>query len=1228
MASNSRVELLRKKFPARIPSPSFLSLYSDSETILRLTAPTTAVMSAGNRFPVHEENMMILRSRRVLIVFIALLGSQTAFGQFANGFAATGQEDKFTIHQNRDLPNGTPTDNRLIGAEGPNWLSSQLFSPLSTGDDLSEDNSSLTVCPSTVFDAGTVFPTGATSYFVVSGDFNYDGKRDLATASDQGVSILLGDGNGRFELPKRIPVSGLTNSIDQADLNGDGVTDLAVTTLGSTAGTVAVLFGTPSGDFSLAGTLQLSGLPQTVRIGDLNGDDNPDIAVTQSGVNSIAVFLGNGSGSFGAATNYPIGANGFGLVVRDFNNDGKQDMIASSGFNQFLSFFAGRGDGTFDSPMVIATPQNNRNIETGDFNRDGKPDLVVVTNTSSYQMMVLFGNNDGTFVPQPLLDFTAGPSQIGVADVNNDGKLDLVSSGGASSGFAYAGSSSVRLGIGDGTFGEEFVFASGASPSSVAIDDFDIDGKPDLAIANLRANDVAILHGDGTGKFGAPLFPTGGTRPTWSATGDFNSDGKPDLAVVDHQSKNISILINNGSGGFNPPTLIAQQIAGNVIAAEDFNLDGKIDLVTGNDGNINGNATLFAYYGNGDGTFGNSTSTSTTVAGQFHSIAVGNITNDNVPDLVLAGTEPVSRILVFNGNGSGVFTAKQTVSLAQPVLHVATGDFDGDGRIDVAATTSLGVAILLNQPNGSLGTATYYRAGINASYLTTGDFNEDSILDLAVANDYTNGDVSILLGNGVGGFKEPTAFTVGNGPAGIAVRDLNGDNHLDLAVANPLSNQAGQNKISVLYGDGSGGFGKANEFIGGLNPRNVVVADFDLDGKPDLAAPNIYSSDVVVLRNTCFSPVSYSFPSVSLGNNVSIPEPVSGLVDVNFNATLSAASTRAVKVKYFTRSTMATGSRDYQPVSGILIFQPGEIVKTIPIAVKSDTVYEYDETVDLFLSDPTNVTLANAHATITIQDDDPPPSISIGDATQTEGNTGTTSFDFPVTVAVVTEKPIVVSFATVGGTATSNADFVRTTGLLTIPVRRQNVTISVPVIGDYAVEPDENFNVVLSNPTGATISDGQGLGTITNDDIAGSIQFGAATYNVNENATNVTLTVTRTGGTASGITVRYSTGGGTATADQDYRSASDTVTFGANETSKTIMLTIVNDAVDEPDETFSVSLSNPTGGGTIGSTSVSQVTIVDNDPPPDVTINDVAVAEGNSGSPNAVFTFPPRADVP
>ena len=386
-----------------------------------------------------------------------------------------------------------------------------------------------------------------------------------------------------------------------------------------------------------------------------------------------------------------------------------------------------------------------------------------------------------------------------------------------------------------------------------------------------------------------------------------------------------------------------------------------------------------------------------------------------------------------------------------------------------------------------------------------------------------------------------------------------------------------------------------------------------------MATPNFNGGNVSVLYNSCFQPAVITQPSASLSADVILTETSGTTVDANFTVTLSAATSRVVRVNYYTSAQTATGTTDYQPAAGTLVSaERNEQNLTIP--VKDDAIDEFDETFKVFLTNPVNVTLNDSQAVVTIVDNDASPAISINDVSVVEGNTGTTSAVFTVTASAASEKPIVVQFATNGGTATSGIDFVRTTGLLTIPARSTSGTISVPVNGDLAIEPDEIFSLNLSNPVNASIADGQGTGTITNDDTGGTIQFSAANYNVNEDVVSATFTVTRTGGTAGGITVQYATSGGTAISEQDFRAASGTLTFAANETSKTFTVVIINDLIDEPDETGNLVLSNPTGGATLGTPSTAIFTIIDNDNAPNITINNVTVSEGNTGTTNATFT--------
>ncbi len=192
-----------------------------------------------------------------------------------------------------------------------------------------------------------------------------------------------------------------------------------------------------------------------------------------------------------------------------------------------------------------------------------------------------------------------------------------------------------------------------------------------------------------------------------------------------------------------------------------------------------------------------------------------------------------------------------------------------------------------------------------------------------------------------------------------------------------------------------------------------------------------------------------------------------------------------------------------------------------------------------------------------------------------------------------------VDYATSDGSATSGADYTATTGTLSFAAGVTTQTITIPVVNDTIQEGDETFTVTLTNPTGTAVSLGApavATVTIADNDVAGSIQFGASSYTVSEASPSVTITVTRTGGTASGATVFYSTSDGTATQPQDYVSTSGTLTFGASQASQTFSVPIVNDTIHEPTETIGLTLSAPGGGASLGARQESVINITDNDP--------------------------------
>ncbi|MFO0906974.1 MAG: cellulase family glycosylhydrolase [Isosphaeraceae bacterium] len=209
---------------------------------------------------------------------------------------------------------------------------------------------------------------------------------------------------------------------------------------------------------------------------------------------------------------------------------------------------------------------------------------------------------------------------------------------------------------------------------------------------------------------------------------------------------------------------------------------------------------------------------------------------------------------------------------------------------------------------------------------------------------------------------------------------------------------------------------------------------------------------------------------------------------MTFTLTLSAPSTSPVSVSFSTADGTATAGSDYAASSGTVTFAPGETSKTVTVNVIRDTLPESNETLFLRLSNAVNATITRAQATGTILDDDfgppPTPSLTIDDQSLAEGQTGTSAMTFHVRLSAASTSTVTVAYGTANGTATAGSDFVATTGTLTFAPGETLKSIVVPIVGDTTYEPDETFSLVLSNPSGATLTRVSGTGTILNDDAA------------------------------------------------------------------------------------------------------------------------------------------------
>ena len=378
------------------------------------------------------------------------------------------------------------------------------------------------------------------------------------------------------------------------------------------------------------------------------------------------------------------------------------------------------------------------------------------------------------------------------------------------------------------------------------------------------------------------------------------------------------------------------------------------------------------------------------------------------------------------------------------------------------------------------------------------------------------------------------------------------------------------------------------------------------------------------------APAALAVSVASVDDSI-VTEGDSGSTAAVFTVTLSE-SNGTTTVNYETFPITALAGSDYTHTTGTLTFGPSETTKSVSVSVHGDLADEANETFGLGLTSIDNGTFqgGDPQGTGTILDDDDPPSLSIADAGVTEGNSGTRSVTLDVTLDAPSGRNIAVDFATADGSATfAGGDYHSASGRLVFQTGDTVENITVTVVGDTRVEPDETVGVNLSNPVNATLADAQGVVTIHNDDSTtpppGAPQISINDAQVtegNSGTVQTTLTVSLSAASEEFVTVDFTTSPGAATfASGDYHQTSGRLVFAPGETSKTVAITVVGDTIVEADETFFVDLSAPTSAtiadirGTVTILNDDSSTTPEPPPPsgalPQLSITDARVPEGD-----------------
>lgn len=608
--------------------------------------------------------------------------------------------------------------------------------------------------------------------------------------------------------------------------------------------------------------------------GDFNGDGKTDIVTevqnydtnTSSWVYSISVVLSNGDGTFKAAvlSAIPGGDTCPALLVGDVNGDGKSDLIVghqpnncgNTNLQPTFDVLISNGDGTFTPSSNVYNTIPTTNLAGGtiaDVNGDGMLDLITVDDNNPANVFTSLGNGDGTFqAPTSVALSGEVGSNVVIADVNGDGLLDIVDND------FNTNQVTVYLATSGNTYASAATYTdpNGNNACSMAVGDINGDGKPEIVTANCSStgNDITVyVNGGGTFQNGVDYNAAmaGGTNSSAVyvegesiAIADLNGDGRGDIVSTNYGSSDVTILFGNSDGTLTEPTF-GYAIGGYepwapAIVA-DFNGDGFADVVV-----PDYQYSLAYLKGYGDGTFRSALNYYAEPGYSPNSVnsygvASGDFNGDGYADFVVGNycnnscSNPLG-VTVFLSNPDGSYQPGVTLGGSSTMIFVAVADFNGDGKLDIAATDyNAGTVQLFNgDGTGNFTPGQTFNTGGSEPYgLWVADFNKDGHPDLAIAN-YGSPNITILLNDsaGQGNFQAPIPLPLSSGVwFGVAIADL-GNGNLDIVA--PLWNGSA---VAVLLGNGDGTFGTEQDVNPGTGyyPNGVALGDFDGNGTVDMA---------------------------------------------------------------------------------------------------------------------------------------------------------------------------------------------------------------------------------------------------------------------------------------------------------------------------------------------------------------------------------------------------------
>lgn len=543
---------------------------------------------------------------------------------------------------------------------------------------------------------------------------------DLAIVHSGGLSVLPGIEAGQFGGPVLLPTAARPVAVSVHPIDRSGTAALFI----HADEGMAVLV--PSGGSYRS--LPIPKLPGTTaaNVTDVNADGWPDLLILNEENNRLAVFLGAADGTFQRRNETVTVRAPRRLVVADADADGHLDAFVGGetgvALHLWKPFASGeRGaiapGGGFGPPQWLFSEPHAAGFAVGDLDGDGAID-VAITDSTRDTVRFLMGRSDGTFAAGHAYTVGRGPQDVLLADTTGDGLLDALV-------LNHLGDSITELpGLGRGEFlGNPSLPGDARDFTAITVGDFNLDGHADLAVASETSGTISLFSGDGRGHF-RPRASLRAGRPRALTSGQFGPGSATSIAVADFGGDRVLVFPGDGLGGFGAPA--EYPVGGGPTAIVTGVFQGHTDLAVAN---LLSNS-VSVLYGDGRGRF--SPAVTSPVGRPPNFLMVGDVNRDGFDDLVV-GNDRSSTVAILNGSRRGLEQPRsdQLADVARPLV---AEDLDGDGNIDLVATNEVADAIevLPGMGPGQFASRLTFPVGHHPSAVAAGDFNEDGRPDLAV----------------------------------------------------------------------------------------------------------------------------------------------------------------------------------------------------------------------------------------------------------------------------------------------------------------------------------------------------------------------------------------------------------------------------------------------------------------------------------------------------------------